>query len=780
MSVPGSHPVVEGRLDGLVDGHVLGWAWSPESPTERIWVALFVDDEPVGLTAADLERRDLLAVGVGDGAHGFAIEIPPPLRSGGGHVIRVMAGGSNTQLHPSAGFSSNGGSPLSGEISLAPVPGGDVSVSAADGARQAVALPRLTGGVGGAEWATLLDRPMTRAAQALERVPVWVRWAALVVVLLAVTWPFGSPVPRPGTDRSWQIGLALAFSRGLVFGRDIIFTYGPLGFTVHPLRTSAGAYRVALIVGALVQAGLLVALLVCVRRTMGLAVAVLAAFVLASLVGETQADPLLAIAFGAVALTLTASADRSEHAARMLAIWGGALAAAALLVKLDDGTASAVVITIGLAGTARPRRALAQGAISFAVALCVVWLLVGQPLGALPGYFEGAYQVVTGYVDAMGRDTAGSKGIWMLLLLLGSAVALSVGAWVSMAGRGERRRRSLVLVVLALHYCLFREMFTREGVGRGIQFALLAAVAIMIPWRGRGRLAGIAIAATLWVATFSFYPSTPSATLVPLARTQAMVTQLQRAFGHGPSEARAKLVERVDALPGPVLAAIRGHCVTVEPNEIAVVWAYRLHWCPLPALQSYNAYTPHLDHLDAAAYADARSGPERVLRRVEAIDGRNPDWESPAAMLSLLCHFREVTSGTGWQALARVPDRCGPLRPYATLHATLGQTIALPAAPPGAVLVAGIEGLGVGFGEHLASLITRVAERYVLIDGHRYRVPPDTAPDGLLLDVPASADYPAPFNLSMDPRTIGAVIPGQRGGTVTIRLLTATITPWPL
>jgi hypothetical protein len=49
MSVPGSHPVVEGRLDGLVDGYVLGWAWSPESPTERIWVALFVDDEPVGL-----------------------------------------------------------------------------------------------------------------------------------------------------------------------------------------------------------------------------------------------------------------------------------------------------------------------------------------------------------------------------------------------------------------------------------------------------------------------------------------------------------------------------------------------------------------------------------------------------------------------------------------------------------------------------------------------------------------------------------------------------------
>jgi hypothetical protein len=776
MSLTKSHPGVDGRLEGLVNGHVVGWAWSPGSPTERIWVVVFVDDEPVGLAAADLERRDLQAARIGDGAHGFAVKIPALPGNGVTHAIRVMAGGSNTELGRVTGFTSDGGQ-LSGEVSVTPAPGPEVSVLAADGLRQASALPSLKTSTNGADWVTLLDRTVARASETLERVPRWVRWVALVVFLLAVTWPFGSSVPRPGTDRSWQIGLALAFSRGLVFGRDIIFTYGPLGFTAHPLRTSAGAYRVALMVGALVQAGVLVALLVCVRRTMGLAVAVLAAFVLASLVGETQANPLVAIAFGAVALTLTASEDRSEQAARILALWGSALAAVALLVKLDDGTACAVVIMIGLAGTDRPRRELAYGAISFTVALGVVWLLVGQPLDALPGYFQGAYQVVRGYVDSMGRNTAGSKGVWMLLLLLGSALALSVGAWISMAGRGERQRRFLVLVVLALHYCLFREMFTREGVGRGIQFALLAAVAIMIPWRGRGRLAGVAIAATLWTATFSFYPSTLSATLGPFMRMQAMVTQVQRAFGLGPSVARAKLVKQADALPGPVLAAVRGHCVTAEPSEIAVIWAYRLRWCPLPALQSYNANTPRLDHLDAATYASARKGPERVLRRVDAIDGRNPDWESPAAMLSLLCHFRAVASDDSWQALARIPNRCGSLRPYLTLHTKLGRTVPLPSTPPDTVLVADIEGLGVGFEEHLAGLITRVAERHVLIDGRRYRVPPDTASDGLLLSVPASADYHAPFNLNMDPHTIEASIPGDREGTVTIRLLTATISP---
>jgi hypothetical protein len=367
----------------------------------------------------------------------------------------------------------------------------------------------------------------------------------------------------------------------------------------------------------------------------------------------------------------------------------------------------------------------------------------------------------------------------MLLLLLGSAISLSVGAWVSMAGRGRRQRLFLVLAVLTLHYFLFREMFTREGLGRGIEFALLAAVAAMIPWRGRGRLAGLVVVATLWVATFSFYPSTLAATLVPLVRAEAMVGQLKLAFHYRTprTASQSKLVKRVEALPVAVLAAVRGRCVTVEPVEIAVIWAYQLRWCPLPALQSYSAYTSRLDHLDAAAYADARSGPGGVLRRIEAIDGRNPTWESPAAMLSLLCHFRQVASGGGWQALARVPDRCGPLEPFAVLHARLGQTLTLPSVLPGRVLVAAVDGLGVGFGERLASLFVRVAKRYVLINGQPYRVPPDTAPDGLLIGVPAAADYPAPFNLSMDSRTISARISGHTGGAVTIRLMTATISP---
>jgi hypothetical protein len=90
-----------------VDGHVLGWAWSPGAPMERIWVTVFVEDEPVGLVAADLRRPDLLAAGFGDGAHGFSVELPPELRDGAMHAVRAMAGSSNTPLPTASGFVPN-------------------------------------------------------------------------------------------------------------------------------------------------------------------------------------------------------------------------------------------------------------------------------------------------------------------------------------------------------------------------------------------------------------------------------------------------------------------------------------------------------------------------------------------------------------------------------------------------------------------------------------------------------------------------------------------------
>ena len=76
-----SGPAIEeltGNLDAVSpEGHVLGWCFSPTDPDSRRVLAVEVDGREVTTVVADQRRADLLAAGMGDGLHAFALELPP-------------------------------------------------------------------------------------------------------------------------------------------------------------------------------------------------------------------------------------------------------------------------------------------------------------------------------------------------------------------------------------------------------------------------------------------------------------------------------------------------------------------------------------------------------------------------------------------------------------------------------------------------------------------------------------------------------------------------------
>src|SRR5262245_31502728 len=49
------------------------------------------------------------------------------------------------------------------------------------------------------------------------------------VTILASFVPLTPVMPDLGLDPSWRFGINQAVAQGLVFGRDIVFTYGPYG-----------------------------------------------------------------------------------------------------------------------------------------------------------------------------------------------------------------------------------------------------------------------------------------------------------------------------------------------------------------------------------------------------------------------------------------------------------------------------------------------------------------------------------------------------------------------
>jgi hypothetical protein len=284
------------------------------------------------------------------------------------------------------------------------------------------------------------------------------------------------------------------------------------------------------------------------------------------------------------------------------------------------------------------------------------------------------------------------------------------------------------------------------------------------------------------VALFASLRVNPASFVAPLDRAERLVDQtLTLTDGSATNEGIARARdERVatEALDPVLVEAARGRAVHVDPVDAGLPWAQRLPWNPLPVFQTYSAYTAFLDDRNAAALRGPNAPPLLIREIGQTLDARNPAWESPAAMREMLCHYRAIESGPRWQLLERSPPRCGDERPLASIKVALWAPVPIPPAPDASNLVfARIDGIAVGGLERLRTTFYRAAPRSVVLDGNRtFRLIPGTAANGLVLRVPRSADFPAPFAFDQGADTMTVTRgSGPQDGEVRIRFFAVTI-----
>ena len=90
-TTPKVSPPVEGRVNIVKDGCIKGWAWCPGRPGERVEIEVLVEGMVVAHGRAEQQRPTLRDAGVGNGAHGFEIDLPPGLAVPGRRSIELRA-----------------------------------------------------------------------------------------------------------------------------------------------------------------------------------------------------------------------------------------------------------------------------------------------------------------------------------------------------------------------------------------------------------------------------------------------------------------------------------------------------------------------------------------------------------------------------------------------------------------------------------------------------------------------------------------------------------------
>lgn len=574
--------------------------------------------------------------------------------------------------------------------------------------------------------------------------PAWFGWALWIAFLVAASWRvngLSTLSPSPGLDQGYMTGLNIAHINGLSWGPDIVFTGGPLGYLYLPKALSGGIVALSIVYLALVYSSFFAVVIWQLRHRYGAYVAVAGSFVLFCLLrlDAPEATTMTAVLVGASFL----AGELAPRIERWVPLLFGAAAAIQLLVKTNTGLLIAVMgLWISLIRPERWRRLL-EFAGAFLAVFVAAWLSLGQSLADVPLWLIRTESVISGYASAMAVGSPSQNWVYYVALVL--LFAVLVLAVVGLELESGTRSWPLLVFALLASWFIFKSGMIRFHVFYFFFFliVLIAALPWRPAWRGAALIVLVATIAIIPEVTFNRLPTDswitrPTNVHGFFQNLHAGVSQAQRDTAL--SGARLN-VKRADPIPNKLIRLVGAEPVHIDSLETSVAWAYSLNWRPVPAFQSYLAYTQRLDEANADRLLES-DGPTRVLRHKEIpIDGRYRLQESPEYMLTLVCNFNQIGAGGDWQVLARGRNRCGEAVKLGEARLETGRSVAVPSATAANMIVVGRIKLEPSLSWRLKNLAFKPPISMLAIDGVYYRLVPETAAGPMLLHLTPSLGW---------------------------------------
>ena len=415
-----------------------------------------------------------------------------------------------------------------------------------------------------------------REAQAWVADALRLPLAALTIFVVLPSGGFRK-VLAGGLDTSWMAALALAIEHRLVFGRDFVFTYGPLGYFVSRVPPAGLAWTIP-VHDLLLFADLLYVIGKVYRRS----APALGALTLGALAVMTpamyleEAPSIWFVLIGAHgALCITEGRAWHATAAAVISIF-------LCFSKLNVGLI-AIVPVIGLLAwitwTHRARRSIWLAIPTYLAALVIAgWLLNVD----LVGYLHTTMHVVDGYNDAMDATMPFVRPHflhWELTLVAISAAAMAT------ALRGLWRDPRTIFVGFVVALALFLG-FKQGHVRHWGSFIYLAPFPLWLwaTYAGRGRFRLAPLAFSLLAA----------AVLLPARLGPETFSRKSRDLGVYVTHLRQVIEGRVPRDRQGVLApavreAIGQRTVDVPMYDATIAYLEGLNYAPRPVIQSVRS-----------------------------------------------------------------------------------------------------------------------------------------------------------------------------------------------
>jgi hypothetical protein len=545
-------------------------------------------------------------------------------------------------------------------------------------------------------------------------------WCVLALIPVEAFVLLAPTMPEGGLQGSWTYSLNEAVAHRLIFGKDIIFTFGPYASIYTRLYSPSTVW--GMLLGSLVLGSLFFACLAWLaRETRGSSLTILVLILAVLEAPAYYPDALLfsiplLVSLAVFKLQITNSGDAlgKKSAVTLVLLAFAGLGLLPLVKQTLLLLVAGVCLACAVFLVANGRRVLALACpAATGFSMVAFWVSAGQPLWALPGFLASARTIISGYSDAMSVDGSHQE---LAVFAVGAAMVLfgiAAHRELTLAQRGF-----LLLMFSLFLFLAFKEGFVREDghflvAMNCLSFSclfllLLDAGAKPAPGR-RLVLAGalmvtVLTGATEWRNNFAYDAAKGGGSLMQHEDepSGAWFMRLIKEAGYAKVMAMIVSAAPLGGVVAPRLGswsedfsasnrainessglnfALQGR-VDVYSFEQSSLFARGYQWDPRPVLQSYSAYTPELIRLDEQ-HLRSSGAPDHLIFRLETIDDHLPSMDDGLSWPAMLDNYSVAGSSGNWVLLNRKSGtikRVSAYIPLGTVAAELGEEVSIPEA----------------------------------------------------------------------------------------------------
>ncbi|MBX7204593.1 MAG: hypothetical protein K1X81_04165 [Bacteroidia bacterium] len=424
-----------------------------------------------------------------------------------------------------------------------------------------------------------------------------------------------------GIDCSWAFTFNIALLKNWIWGKDIVYTYGPLGF----LATRIG-YHIPSILLILFDAFLMTNF-----------------FIVFNEVLNKSKDKFLAVLFiicnillirihthvGVVWIILFFNCYWLNKAAEKFSfniyLYLSFLITASFYLKLNTGLIGIILYIMLLLFLNFLREITFKQTLSVLFLPFVFILAVSFPLHVdLPGYLSGAGEHIKGYQAIMGLNCDVSGWNDGMSIIFGGVILLLIYYSIFLV-KQKKYSGLLYISVSAIYiFVLRKQAVIRSDEQHMMEFFAYAPLVLLIQNRPftsphlQTRHLKISLLIALGCLLLKSSRISISEVMLSIVRTPKNYIN---SFRHRNSIDYFGQANKRH-IPERVLKAINRNTVDIFPWDIQYLLQNRLNYQPRPVFQSFSAYTPYLQNLNLEFYR--KHPPEFIIYDYDAIDSRYP------------------------------------------------------------------------------------------------------------------------------------------------------------